>query len=160
MKKILFLCVLAAMFAMPGMLFAGETVSASRVDAYCVRRLLAKHFDNIRIDGDAVIVKTDDTNVRLSILPKIKTIRVSVGFSSYDKISRAEMIIYANRFNYEKRFVRIAVAPNDNSTDVDLYMFYDGGLSEENLKEAVRVVAFMSDAWAEYVLNGGRDKED
>ena len=70
------------------------------------------------------------------------------------------MIIYANRFNYEKRFVRIAVAPNDNSTDVDLYMFYDGGLSEENLKEAVRVVAFMSDAWAEYVLNGGRDKED
>lgn len=160
MKKILFLCVLAAMFAMPGMLFAGEVVSASRVDAYCVRRLLAKHFDNVRIDDEEVLVTQDDTTVRLMILPKVKSISLSVPFASYDKISRAEMIIYANRFNFQKRFVRVAVAPNSNGTVVDLYTFYDGGLSEESLIKAVNVMLVMQESWAKFVLNGGRDEEE
>ena len=74
---------------------------------------------------------------------------IFTNFKPEDARTVAETRRLANKFNEEKRFLRISV-DDEGSTKCDYYMVYKGGLNTANFKETVEWINFVVNEWANF----------
>ena len=65
------------------------------------------------------------------------------------------MIELANRFNWDKRLLRVSVNSEDGACACDYAIIYSGGLNSENLVEAVDWFDGLMRVWEKFVIDGG-----
>ena len=126
-----------------------ENVSVSLLREWASEKYGCK-IDN---DGDLVL-NTKNGKMFVSVIGKAKTIRLFCLYSPYRKRSREEMIQLANKFNFEKRLLRVCISEKGNQI-LDYYIIYDGGLNSGNFLEALNWFTVLESAWNDYVVNGG-----
>ena len=89
------------------------------------------------------------TKFFVRIIPDVKMICIFTNFKPEDARTVAETRRLANKFNEEKRFLRISV-DDEGSTKCDYYMVYKGGLNTANFKETVEWINFVVNEWANF----------
>ena len=110
-----------------------------------------------KIDEDGDLIITKDSQIFVSVIAKAKVIRIYSIFSPYQKRSIAEMRELANKFNYDKRFLRVSIGPEGDSF-CDYFLVYDGGLDSVNFLEALNWFFVLEKTWMNYVINGAPEE--
>lgn len=148
---LLFVCLTSSFSAL-----AAE-VPASRVSVDLLRDWASEKWGT-KIDKDGDLVLTIEGNkVFVSVIPKVKLIRIYTIFSAYEKRSKAEMILLANKFNDGKRFLRVCITDSGASV-CDYYLIYNGGLNSTNFFEAVDWFRVMEQDWCDFAIKGGSEE--
>ena len=158
MKKFALIAIIVLCSAAAFPCFA-ENVSAENVSANLIKSWLSENY-GCKIDdsGDIILKTGNDSTVIIKILPKLNAIRIYSMYSPYSKRSRREMMELANKFNCDKRFLRVAI-DEDGTSVCDYYLSYEGGLNSKNLTETLKWFIIMDGAWCDFVINGGDKNE-
>ena len=106
-----------------------------------------------KIDEDGDLIVTKNSEIHVSVIAKAKVVRIYSIFDPYQKRSIAEMRELANKFNYDKRFLRVSIGPDGDSV-CDYYLIYDGGLDSANFLEVLNWFFALEKAWMNYVIDG------
>ena len=132
-----------------------EFIPESDISLGKVRSILSNSYGTkIDDDGDIVVTKAGSGRVIVSVIPKTKRIRIAKYYSKVDNRSTSEMILLANKFNWDKVISRVAISPKGESV-VDIPIVYKGGISAEALLDMVDWCYVLCDAWENFVLKGG-----
>ena len=157
MKKLVLLVTLVVLGMGVPVAVAAAEVSANDVSVAILKDWASEKYGcKIDKDGD-LCVKQGDTSMYVQILPKVKLIHLCCFFEPYNKRSINEMIQFANKFNDNKRFVRVSIDPEDGSTTCDYYLPYIGGVNSENFLDAIDWLFVMQDAFEKFVIAGGEE---
>ena len=111
-----------------------------------------------KLDEDGELIVTKNSEIRVSVIAKAKAIRIYSIFDPYQKRSIAEMRELANKFNYDKRFLRVSISEEGESC-CDYYLIYDGGLDSANFLEVLNWFFALEKAWMGYVIDGAPKEE-
>ena len=150
MKKFVSLVIFFLCLAMTAPCFA-ETVSADNVSVRVIKEWVSEKYGcKIDDDGDLVVTK-DGSKSFVQVIPKAKVVRIFSQYSPYDKLTHSEMVKLANKFNQDKRLLRVYVK-SDKTSVCDYYIIYDGGLNSENMLEALRWFMSLKKDWCDYVI--------
>ena len=158
MKKLFWSALLCAGMLLPCVLRA-EVLTPDNVAVGVLKEWLSEKYGcKIDKDGD-LIVNGRNGKIGISVLAKAKALRFWSNYGSYDKIKHDEMVRIANLFNYDKRLLRVAVDPENNSSVCDYYLLYPGGLDRNNFLASVEWIDGLKSVWESYVINGGPKKK-
>ena len=128
------------------------TATADEVSVELLKAWASEKF-GCKIDEDGDLVITKNSKIIVSVIAKAKVIRIYSVFAPYEKRSVAEMRELANKFNYDKRFLRVSISEEGESV-CDYYLIYDGGLDSANFLEALNWFFALEKAWMNYVIDG------
>ena len=157
MKKLLSLILCCA--ALSPLALRAEVLAPDKVTIPAIKEFLSEKYGcKIDKDGDLVI-NGKNGKTFISVNAKTKMIRLLGLYSAYKKRTAQEMIVLANQFNYDKRFIRVSINPKSGNCECDYYLLYAGGLDSASLLEALDWFDGMRGAWESYVINGGDKKK-
>ena len=132
-----------------------ELIPADKVTAPVLKEALSEKYGcKINENGD-LIINGKNGKIFVKVLAKAQLIRVFCYYGAYRKRTMQEMIELANRFNWEKRLLRVSVNPERGDCACDYALIYTGGLNPENLVEAIDWFDNLMRAWETFVINGG-----
>lgn len=148
MKKI---AVLAALFvSVLTLSLNAETISADDLSIYRLKNMISADY-GCKIDEDGDLMINGNKKLYVQIIPKAKMLCFSARFTPNDDITVSETIRRANKFNNDKRFLRICIE-DDGTSVCDYYMVYDGGVNSENFKETVSWFDSLVKSWVEALI--------
>jgi hypothetical protein len=154
MKKFLLLILCCA--ALSPLALRAELIPADKVAAPVLKEALSEKYGcKIDKEGD-LIINGKNGKIFVRVLAKAQLIRVYCYYGLYKKRTPQEMIELANRFNWEKRLLRVSVNPENGDCACDYAIVYTGGLNPENLVEAIDWFDGLMRAWETSVINGGK----
>ena len=150
MKKLLLSLLVCAVLAL-----RAELIPADKVAAPVLKEALSEKYGcKINENGD-LIVNGKNGKIFIKVLAKAQLIRVFCYYGAYKKCTTQDMINLANRFNWGKRLLRVAINPENGDCSCDYAIVYTGGLNPANLVEAVDWFDNLMRAWETFVINGG-----
>lgn len=157
MKKLLLLILCCG--ALSSLALRAGTIAPERVSASAIKGFLSEKYGcKIDKDGD-LVVNGKNGKIFVEVLPKVKMIRLAGFYKPYDKRTTREMISLANQFNYQKRFMRISIGPEEGESVCDYYFLYHGGLNTTAFEEAIDWFESMMGSWETFVVNGGEKQK-
>ena len=115
-----------------------------------------KYGCKIDSDGDLILNTTNGKTI-VSVIKKAKLVRICSIYTPYEKRTRREMIDLANKFNAQKRFLRIAIGEK-NQQFCDYYVVYNGGLNSTNFMEVLDWFVNLEKSWNSFVVNNGAEE--
>ena len=149
MKKTLVMllvgCALFGAFTVRAELISEDAISIPRLKAI----LGAEYGTKVDDDGD-IVITNGNNKAFVSIRPKVKLIRIFSIWSKPNDASISDMIRVANKFNYEKVAVRVAVNPENGTSVCDLYVNYKNGITREAFLDMVDWIFVLSKTWNEF----------
>ena len=153
MKKLLAAALLFV--SMAAISLRGETIPADKINIYRLKDIISEDY-GCKIDEDGDLQINGEYKFFVRIIPDVKMICIFTNFKPEDDRTVAETRRLANKFNSDKRLLRISVDDEGTST-CDYYMVYNGGLNTTNFKETVEWMDTIIEGWAE--LLAGYDEK-
>ena len=153
MKKLLLPLLFCAVLS--PLALRAELIPAEKVAAPVLKEALSEKYGcKINEKGD-LIINGKNGKIFVKVLAKAQLIRVFCYYGAYRKRTTQEMIELANRFNWDRRLLRVSVNPERGDCACDYALVYTGGLNSENLVEAIDWFDNLMRAWETFVINGG-----
>ena len=153
MKKLLLPLLVCAVLS--PLALRAELIPADKVAAPVLKEALSEKY-GCKIDEKGnLFVNGKNGKIGLRVLPKAQLIRIYCYYGAYKKRTTQEMIELANRFNWDKRLLRVSVNPERGECACDYAIVYTGGLNPENLVEAIDWFDNLMRAWEKFVIDGG-----
>ena len=128
--------------------FVPQTIPAENLNIHLLKDIISEDY-GCKIDKNDTLQINGEYKFYITLIPDMELINFFTFFNQDDCYAIAETRRLANKFNEEKRFLRVSV-DDEGSTKCDYYMVYKGGLNTANFKETVEWMNFVVNEWANF----------
>ena len=157
MKTLLSLILCCA--ALSPLALRAELIPADKAAIPAIKEALSEKYGCKINDNGDLMINGKNGKLHIRVIPEAKVIRLYCSYAAYPKRTPQEMVSLANRFNWQKRLLRVAVDPESGASVCDHFVLYKAGLDPENLAETIGWFETLMGIWESYVIHGGEKKE-